>query len=230
MKITFVCDFDGTVAEKDVGSTLFRRYGSVGWESVLRDWKSGNISSRECLERECRISGIRRSELEGFARGQKLDPGFPAFAEWVRRRDFGILIVSDGLDYYIEAVLRRYGLGWVPFRSNRTVFNRGLVRPVFPFYERGCGRCGNCKRYHVERVRSEATELVFIGDGLSDRCAVRHADLVFAKGDLSEYCRREGMEFVGFEDFLGIIDYFERRDRDEPPGGRFPDRILKDRR
>ncbi|MGH7724962.1 MAG: hypothetical protein ACREOU_05990, partial [Candidatus Eiseniibacteriota bacterium] len=44
---------------------------------------------------------------------------------------------------------------------------------------------------------------VFIGDGLSDRCGARAADVVYAKGDLLAFCRDAGIParpFANFED------------------------------
>jgi 2,3-diketo-5-methylthio-1-phosphopentane phosphatase len=156
------------------------------------------------LKRECVVSAVTKQELTRFTKRQEIDPAFASFAKYARHAEMPLIIVSDGLDFYIQAILDRHGLGWIPFYANRAVFRGGHLRPEFPYYEFGCGSCGNCKRYHVESARAEADRLAFVGDGLSDRCAVNFADLVFAKGDLSEYCRDEGIPFIPFETFADV--------------------------
>ena len=44
---------------------------------------------------------------------------------------------------------------------------------------------------------------MFVGDGLSDRCAAPRADVVYAKDDLMEFCVARGIAarpFMTFED------------------------------
>jgi 2-hydroxy-3-keto-5-methylthiopentenyl-1-phosphate phosphatase len=64
--------------------------------------------------------------------------------------------------------------------------------------------CGNCKRYHVEQLKKEEYYTVYIGNGYSDRCPAEHADVVFAKGDLLDHCRCEGLECIPFSNFRDV--------------------------
>lgn len=43
--------------------------------------------------------------------------------------------------------------------------------------------------------------IVMIGDGYSDRCPVKYADVVFAKSSLEKYCQRENVTFTAFRTF-----------------------------
>jgi len=45
---------------------------------------------------------------------------------------------------------------------------------------------------------------VFIGDGLSDRCGARAADVVYAKGDLTAWCARAGIAALPYATFADI--------------------------
>ncbi len=67
---------------------------------------------------------------------------------------------------------------------------------------------GICKRrlveQAVEHLAHPSARAVFIGDGLSDRCAVEAADWVFAKGALAMYCERQGVPYTTFETFADI--------------------------
>ena len=48
--------------------------------------------------------------------------------------------------------------------------------------------------------------MIFIGDGLSDLCAVPHADIVYARGDLLNYCREKDINAVEYGNFFDIIN------------------------
>ena len=59
--VAVLCDFDGTVASDDVGNLLFRTFGRLGDAvAVVEKWKRGEISSRECLEKEFALLDVSR--------------------------------------------------------------------------------------------------------------------------------------------------------------------------
>jgi 2-hydroxy-3-keto-5-methylthiopentenyl-1-phosphate phosphatase len=61
-------------------------------------------------------------------------------------------------------------------------------------------------------VRAQGTDerLVYLGDGISDRCAAQMADLVFARDGLAEYLLERRVPFVPFADFVGVRRELER--------------------
>jgi 2-hydroxy-3-keto-5-methylthiopentenyl-1-phosphate phosphatase len=64
--------------------------------------------------------------------------------------------------------------------------------------------CGQpCKRSTAAAL-SDGTELVYVGDGYSDRCAAELADRVFARRGLASYLEERGVPFERFEDFHSI--------------------------
>ncbi|MFH1081548.1 MAG: phosphoserine phosphatase, partial [Pseudomonadota bacterium] len=70
-----------------------------------------------------------------------------------------------------------------------------------------CGRCGNCKRTILERCRPSYDRIIYIGDGYSDVCPAKNADLVFAKATLYEKYLCKGDRCVYFETFADIIRF-----------------------
>jgi 2-hydroxy-3-keto-5-methylthiopentenyl-1-phosphate phosphatase len=48
--------------------------------------------------------------------------------------------------------------------------------------------------------------MVYVGDGLSDRCASMQAHLVFAKNGLAEHLHREEKKFVRFEHLHDVYE------------------------
>ncbi|MBC7186087.1 MAG: HAD-IB family phosphatase, partial [Calditrichaeota bacterium] len=198
----------GTVAAQDVGDGLFARFAHPDWRKAVQAWKQGLISSRECLERECRLARVTRAALDAYAEEQELDPHFRTFADFCAERHIPLMVLSDGLDYYIARILRRHGLAHIPFRSNHLVFGAdGTIRPEFPYFELGCRVCGNCKGYHVRTHRQDGEVVVYVGDGFSDRCGVAEADVVLAKGDLLRYCQGEGIAHAPFTTFADVLTY-----------------------
>jgi 2,3-diketo-5-methylthio-1-phosphopentane phosphatase len=207
-EIAIVSDFDGTIAVRDIGHHFFRRFipDSGAHNELLEKWKVGLISSKECLEREISWIRARREDLDRFIEEERLDPYFKDFIDYVNRRRFGFLILSDGLDYYIDAMLMKNGFGYLEFKSNHLVFDGDLMSGVeFPWYDpEVCKMCGNCKRHHVNGLKDRGLFTVYVGNGYSDRCPAETADLVFAKGELMDHCLREGLDCVEYHNFRDV--------------------------
>ena len=212
MKI--VCDFDGTAAKNDVGNLLFRTFGDGRCFDIVNLWKEGKLSSRECLILECQTARVSKSQMERFADNQQLDPFFKPLVEFCQLRGIEMAIVSDGLDFYIQRILKNYQLdGQVEVRANHLIFlGRDQIQPEFPYFGDGCGLCGNCKGFHVRAARKQGHQVAYIGDGLSDRCGAKEADIVFAKQhrDLLQFCKENNIpyhEFMNLEDVLKVIGH-----------------------
>jgi 2-hydroxy-3-keto-5-methylthiopentenyl-1-phosphate phosphatase len=207
-KIAVISDFDGTVSKRDVGHHFFGTFVSdrTRWLELLHEWRIGLISSRECLERELSWVRADREDLDAFIERESLDPYFKDFVDFCDRHRFEILVTSDGLDYYIDRLLVDNGLGFVPFNANHLVVDEMSLRRIeFPYYDTmECTRCGNCKRFHLERLKKEGFFTVYVGNGCSDRCPAAHAHVVLAKGELAEHCREEKIAHVPFENFRDV--------------------------
>ncbi len=205
-KIAVLCDFDGTVACDDVGNLLFRTFADPKESrQVVDQWKRGLISSRECLEQEAALASVSREVLNRFIRKRRLDPYFKDFVDFARRRGMEIVIVSDGLDYYIERMLMRTGLAHIDFYANALHLDDHTLHVRFPYFDMlDCDSCGNCKTYHMEKYKADGYFIVYVGNGLSDRCPSKYADFVFAKGELLDYCRENGLKSTEFQNFRDV--------------------------
>ena len=146
-------DFDGTITQNDVGALLFDTFSKKESRKIVSLWLKGKISSKECLERECDLIKISKSELKKFALSQKIDGRFPDFVDLCNREKLKLVILSDGLDFYIKLILKKFGLEKLPFYSNILGFEGRKLKPEFPYFDRGCGNCGNCKKYHLKNLQ-----------------------------------------------------------------------------
>jgi len=203
-KLAILCDFDGTVTKEDVGFRIYTRFGDERWLEINKRWRRGEISSRECLIGEYSLIDASEQEVKEFILKMEIDPGFLSIAATCRDNNIPIAIVSDGFDFYINTVLEKYGLSDIKVFCNELKFNDRKVELSFPFYEEGCGVCGNCKKLHVKRLRATSRAIVYVGDGLSDRFASRVSDVIFAKGELMGYLMENNVEFIGFNDLSDV--------------------------
>ena len=211
MPHAFLCDFDGTVAPFDIGAQFARRFSPDGLAEspeFLAAWMRDDIGHRALTVLQCSLLTVTRDEAREFVRPFQIDPEFAPFVREAEARGDAVAVVSEGFDFYVRELLGRAGLGRLPWSANTLHFEGGKVRPEFPELADGCGRCGNCKGAHVRAWRAKGYVPVLIGDGFSDRCGAAAADKVIARGDLLEWCRREGIEatpFGGFADVLRTI-------------------------
>jgi len=204
------CDFDGTVTQIDVTDEILTRLADPAWRDVEQEWVRGEIGSRECLERQMALVRASARELNALIDAIPVDPGFVDFCRFVEDRALPFYVVSDGFDYVIRRVLRRSGVDrrlrngqHLCASQLRVRGRRALTR--FPHPAAGCEHgCATCKAGLMKRLGRGHAPVIFIGDGLSDRFAVREADLVFAKHDLLQYCLANGIAFEPFRAFADV--------------------------
>jgi 2-hydroxy-3-keto-5-methylthiopentenyl-1-phosphate phosphatase len=209
MPTAYLCDFDGTIAPSDIGAALFQRF-AVGDRSepaaALARWKEDAIGSRELTEIECRCMEVAADEALAFSRSHTIDARFPDFVRAARARGDVVMVASEGYDFYVADQLARAGLADVPWRANHARFEDRRMIPEFPWADPSCSRCGNCKAQYVRDHRARGYRVVFVGDGLSDRCGARVADAVFARASLWDWCLREGVIARPFVDFGALTE------------------------
>lgn len=205
MTIRLYCDFDGTIVPEDVGNCFFERFsGTEMWEDNAL-YISGAISARELfLRNAARIGAITAVDVDRFCAGFSVDASFPGFVAWAEHQGCPLMVLSDGLDAYIARILASASLR-VPFRSNELLLREGGGCSVtFPSPDEECDRCANCKRNHMLVETPDNDFIVLVGDGVSDFCPARYADLVFAKGRLITHCQEQNISFRTFSSFDDI--------------------------
>jgi 2-hydroxy-3-keto-5-methylthiopentenyl-1-phosphate phosphatase len=204
-KIAVLCDFDGTVAQDDVGDLLFETFATEEARGAVDEWMRGEISSRQCLEREVAAARCCPNTLKNFLSERRLDPYFKDFHDFAQQRGIEVVVLSDGLDSYIEQMLIRNGLGGIEFFANRLRIDGETLHVEFPWYDMlECTECGCCKTHHLLRYKQDGYFIVYVGNGLSDRCPCESADLVLAKGELLEHCRAKKIGAVEFKNFRDV--------------------------
>jgi len=199
----YFSDFDGTIAQLDIGDTILRHFGDPSWQDYARRYALGEINSQECLRGEFATLRATKQQILQLVDTLELDPTFPEFVRKVHERGDELIVLSDGQSYYLEHMLAKYDVH-VPFYANRAVFENGGVKLEFPHLNPDCEvNAANCKCSHMPKHPSERR--VYIGDGTSDRCAAGKTDLVYAKGPLLEWAKKQPWNYRPFRDFADVM-------------------------
>jgi 2,3-diketo-5-methylthio-1-phosphopentane phosphatase len=204
--IRVFCDFDGTVCSQDVGEQFFLKFAGEKAEQNIQRLLGDEITMQEWLTELCEaITSIHQKEFLDFVDQFVIDPHFSEFSRFCKEQKILLTILSDGLDAYIERVLSNAGLNQIPFFANHTEFlnvsGRDKLVATFPYTDAECNLCGNCKRNHILNTSADDDVIVYIGDGFSDRCPVRYADIVFAKRQLIKHCQDQNITYFEFNNF-----------------------------
>jgi 2,3-diketo-5-methylthio-1-phosphopentane phosphatase len=211
-RVLFFVDFDGTAAQEIASARLLERFAHGDWEEYDRLLEAGKISFRECVVKQySMLVGTREAMKEYCCRELQLRAGFMEFVQYIQTRGWEIRIVSEALDFLIEAILEREGLQDLTVYCDRAVFHDNKVTVELPYLREDCPcQVGNCKMAHLRAARACYDTIVYIGDGSNDFCPAREADLVFARRRLAQLCEESRTPFFAFEDFHEIWRILKR--------------------
>ena len=204
--LAVLTDFDDTAAEQNVAELLLRRFGEPSWEDVRARFRAGELSLKDYQEIAFRDVTAGKDTMAAYVKDNaNLRPHFGEMLSYCRSRDIPVAVVSHGLDFYIEAVLRSEGVEGVPVFSVATSFAEDGIRYSYPFPYPGEEHRGNSKGIIVDRYRSEGRFVIYAGDGRSDLEPAERADLVFAHLVLAEECASRNIPFRPFRDFGDVL-------------------------
>ena len=213
-------DFDGTISRRDVVDLILETYADDHWRAVEDEWCAGGIGSRECLRAQIGLVRATPKQIDELMEAVEIDEGLLALLETCRRKDITACVVSDGFDYCIERLFRRWacslevartlhGLG--VYASHLEPAASGRWQTDFPHPKRPCAHgCATCKPLVMRGLSRPASVNVFVGDGLSDRYAAAAAPVVFAKQGLALYCAEQGIAYTPYETLADVATWLEK--------------------
>jgi len=190
-----VLDWDGTVTERDTLHMTIERFGDLAVFHAMEEQIGRALTLNEVIGVEMEtISAPFEEVLAWLLEVVRVRPGL---AELVAEHD--PLIVSAGFRELIEPILEREGIE-APVVANRLDPAPDGWRAIF--LERpACPVCGEpCKRMAL----AGAGPYVFVGDGVSDRCASLAAARVFARDGLARWLGGQGVPYEPFGDLHDV--------------------------
>ncbi len=207
-------DFDDTAAEQNVAELLLRRFGGSAWEDVRRQFRAGEITLKEYQEITFRDMRTGRSGMQDYVKQQaNLRPHFKELSDYCRAEGIPIAIVSQGLDFYIEALLEKEGLLEVPVYAVETRFDAQGISYEYRHARPGQERQGNSKALVVDKYRRDGHFVFYAGDGISDFEAAPRVDVLFAHRTLAEKCDSESIPYRPFSGFDGVLEAVQEYQR-----------------
>ena len=206
--ICVVTDFDGTITVKDTLYNFFEDYAAEEWTKVEQYWTDGKISSKECLLQEfALVQNLSKKLVKTFLEKVEIDKYFKDFYDFVNSQNIDVYIVSDGVDYFIEAILKKFGVENIKVVSNHGEFKDNVFYLTFPNDNPHCLKdSGTCKCAVVNELKNSYKKVIYIGDGVSDYCVADKADIIFAKKRLLEYCMKTSIPHIPYLNFKDVLN------------------------
>jgi HAD superfamily phosphoserine phosphatase-like hydrolase len=192
---TLIVDWDGTITERDSLLAVLEEFGD--WEECRRLGKlllAGKIPLREEIDRQFATVTAPLDEVVAWVVDNvRVRPGLPELAA------LNPIVVSSGFHELIDPVLAREGVT-LDLHANNVEARPDGWRPVWRELP-VCAVCGQpCKRSDLP----ENGQVVYVGDGYSDRCAALAADRVFARRGLAAYLDEQGIAYEPFDDLYQV--------------------------
>lgn len=214
-KTIIQCDFDSTIAADDVSFMILDAFADSSWRNHLAEYRSGRIPvgifNSRCFSM---VKADEKTLLEHvlMRNGVSIRPGFTELLDYCARNGLEFVVVSNGLDFYIKAILKKAGLKNIEVHAAETEFGPdGLkVRYVGPD---GREVQDGFKKTYTELFLSRGYRVIYIGDGYSDIVPATCAHHIFARDDLLAHCRKERVTCLPFDDLSDVVKGLKQLDK-----------------
>ncbi len=207
MEIAVQCDFDGTITEEDVSFLLLDNFADGDWRQLLADYMEGRIPVGAFNRKAFAMVKADRQTLLDFVLKSdrvKIRPGFEELLNYCSRRGFKFKIVSNGLIFYIDAILENLGVKGIEVFAAQNQFSPEGVKVQYIGPD-GSQKEAGFKEAYTELLVERGYSVVYVGNGISDIYPAKRAIKVFANGDLLQRCREEKLECTPFNDLYDVI-------------------------
>ncbi len=206
MRTLFQCDFDGTITEQDASFFLLDAFAQGDWHQVLRQYKQHKISVGEFNTRAfAMVKASKETLLETVMGKVKIRPGFQELVTYCARRGFRFVIVSNGLAFYIKAILQEIGLANIKvYAAEAWFYPKGMeVKYIGPD---GNQLGDGLKEAYIKLFLQQGYRVIYAGNGDSDVYPAKYAHQVFARGELLDYYRQNNLNCQAFTDLSDIVE------------------------
>ena len=209
MKTLVQCDFDGTITEEDMGFLLLDSFASEGWRQLLTEYREGRMSVGYFNTEAFAMVKADRQTLLKFVRSKvKIRAGFHELLAYCHRKGFRFAIVSNGLVFYIEAILRDIGIDNIDILAAQTNFSPEGIEAKYIGPEGNQIQDGFKEAYIRLFLRSGYC-VVYVGNGISDGLPAKLAHHIFATGELLNYCKETNLNCTPFVDLNDVVRSLE---------------------
>ena len=200
------CDFDGTITEEDISFMMLDAFADGDWRKLFQEYEDSKITvGRFNTEAFAMVRADRQSLLEAVMDKVKIRPGFRELVEYCRRQDYRFVIVSNGLDFYIDEILRDIGRADIEVFSARTRFQPGGLEVQYIGPD-GIPLDSDFKLAYTTLFLNHGYRIIYTGNGNSDFEPARRCHYIFATGALLEQCRKSNTVCHAFTDLKEVVE------------------------
>ena len=199
------CDFDGTIITNNLSTLLRENFAPRNWQDIESDYLKGNISVERSNKFQFALIKEPKDKLQEFVcQHITLRAGFIDFINYCNEKRLPFVIVSSGLDFYIEPVLKKIGLHNLELYCAQTAFTRNGIEVSY-YDPEGNPIDEGFKSNYFRWLQKRGEEVIYIGDDLSDLDAAVKANHVFATGNLQYLLERESVTYHSYSDFNYVL-------------------------
>ena len=203
------CDFDGTITEEDMGFLLLDSFASEGWRQLLTEYREGRMSVGYFNTKAFAMVKADRQTLLKFVRSKvKIRAGFHELLGYCHEKGFRFAIVSNGLVFYIESILRDIGIDNIDILAAQTNFTPNGIEAKYMGPEGNQIQDG-FKETYIRLFLRNGYRVVYVGNGISDTSPAKLAHHIFATGELLNYCKETNLNCTPFVDLNDVVKGLE---------------------
>jgi 2-hydroxy-3-keto-5-methylthiopentenyl-1-phosphate phosphatase len=188
---------------------LLDAFAGAEWREHLEKYQDGRITVGQFNSLSFGMVKAGRKEMLEYIKDRALlRPGFQQFAQLCREKGFRLVIVSNGLDFYIAEILKSLGLQDIEHHAAETYFDPEGLKVRYVGAD-GAVLDRDFKLSWTKKFLSEDYRVVYIGDGNSDFVPAQQCHYIFATASLLKHCQRNGIACTPFTDFNDVIKTME---------------------
>jgi len=206
------CDFDNTIAAFDVSFMLLDAFADGDWRQILQEYREHKMPVGVFSQRTfAMIKADEATMLDYLFADDRVSirPGFKELLDLCSKKGFRFIIVSNGLTFYIDAVLNSIGVTGIEVFAAQTGFSPDGLKITY-INPDGQQVLDKFKQSYVERHLSEGYRVVYIGDGYSDIAPASLTDHVFARDDLLAHYQNNNLKCTPFNDLNDVVKGLEK--------------------
>ena len=206
MKLAVQCDFDGTITREDVSFLILDEFAG-DWRPLMADYMAGKMPvgtfNRMAFNR---IKAGLPTLVDFTLNNERIEvrPGFKEMLAYCREKGHRFVITSNGVDFYVEALLKDMGLADVEFYAAVSQMDPAGMKVQYIAPD-GRELEAGFKEAYTDMLINEGYDVVYIGNGISDIFPARKAVKVFATADLVTRCEETGLAYTPFDDFHDVM-------------------------
>lgn len=208
-KILVQCDFDGTITMDDVSFLLLDAFADGDWRQLLEQYKEGKIPVGQFnMQAFAMVKSDRRTLLDFMKDKVEIRAGFNELLSYCQQQGFRFVIVSNGLNFYIEDILKGMGITNIKVFAAQTRFDpKGVeVKYIGPD---GDELQDNFKVAYTRLFLNMGYQVIYLGNGISDLSPASQSHHVFATGELSDACKQANVNCTVFTDLNEVVRRLE---------------------